>query len=294
MNTQRRWLGYDTFKLIVALLILLFLIFRLLQPAPAAALPPYPPANFTWTWSDATRQLSDPQGVVIFGLDEANARWVPLVPNEIGAALPQEGYRLEQGASGEWQILSMSGEVLYTLAAPQYRWVKSSLAQAAVPTATATPLPPSPTATPTKAAVGYPTATEVPAPTATPLTPPTPTPEAQPTPTPTPEAQPTPTPQAAAVEVPAACAAAAVPRLAVGSQAVVLSNLNFRSSPEIGANLVRTNRAGTRLTVLEGPVCTPYRNGAYLWWKVRDPAGEEGWSAEATLNGQIYLMGPAQ
>lgn len=37
MDTQRRWIGYDTFKLIVALILLLLLVFLLLQPpAPLA------------------------------------------------------------------------------------------------------------------------------------------------------------------------------------------------------------------------------------------------------------------
>lgn len=147
----------------------------------------------------------------------------------------------------------------------------------------ATEPPPQPTATATQA----PTPTEEPvAPTAEPAAlEPTATP-AQPAE----EAEATPTPAAAESAGGVDCPLALPPRLAVGDQARVMSNLNLRSDPGLESSLVRTHRVGTVLEVIGGPVCGTFDGGAYLWWEVRLPDGTTGWSAEGSSRANFYFL----
>lgn len=94
------------------------------------------------------------------------------------------------------------------------------------------------------------------------------------------------------IERDAVCPLALPPRLQVGKSAVVMTNLNMRSSPGIQDNWLLTNITGTKLQVIDGPVCTPYQNGAFLWWRVMNPEGLSGWSAEAQLQGNFYYLEP--
>ena len=85
-------------------------------------------------------------------------------------------------------------------------------------------------------------------------------------------------------------------RLQAGATVRVLDWLNFRTGPGLQYEVQRTNRPGTELEVIDGPVCTvkgsdPPR--AYLWWSVRMKDGREGWSAEAPLNYPNYFLEPA-
>ncbi len=102
--------------------------------------------------------------------------------------------------------------------------------------------------------------------------------------------------QAPAESVPVAqepdCPLALPPRLKVGGQARVITNLNMRSSPGIQNNWILTNPARTILDVIGGPVCTLYEGGAFLWWEVKNPAGKTGWSAEARQQGNFYFLEP--
>lgn len=88
------------------------------------------------------------------------------------------------------------------------------------------------------------------------------------------------------------CPLALPPRLQVGKQARVITNLNMRSSPGIKNNWLLTNPRGTILDVIGGPVCTLYEGGAFLWWQVINPAGKTGWSAEARQQGNGYFLEP--
>jgi hypothetical protein len=46
--------------------------------------------------------------------------------------------------------------------------------------------------------------------------------------------------------------------------------------------------------ILGGPECTRYEGGAtYLWWQIKLPNGQVGWSAEASASGAFYFMEPA-
>jgi len=78
-------------------------------------------------------------------------------------------------------------------------------------------------------------------------------------------------------------------------QAVIQRRLNFRSSPGIMNNWIKTNLPGTLVEVIGGPECTRYKNGgAYLWWQIRLPDGQVGWSAEASAFGAFYFMEPVR
>lgn len=86
-------------------------------------------------------------------------------------------------------------------------------------------------------------------------------------------------------------------RIEVGDTVKVLDWLNFRIGPGLNYPIQRTNRPGTELEVIGGPVCTvkggdPPR--AYLWWNVRAQDDREGWSAEAPLNFPNYFLEPVR
>lgn len=171
-----------------------------------------------------------------------------------------------------------------------------------VPT-TSTPLLSTPTVT--TASSTAPALTETPLPTTIPPTntatlsptPPTetstPTLVPSPTESPVPEVLPTPI-----VEIPTEtveCEAVSRSQLQVGMQAVIQRRLNFRSSPGIMNNWIKTNIPGTPVEVIGGPACTRYKNGgAYLWWQIRLPDGQIGWSAEASAFGAFYFMEPVR
>jgi hypothetical protein len=80
----------------------------------------------------------------------------------------------------------------------------------------------------------------------------------------------------------------------MGMSATILRRLNFRSSPGIQDNWLRTNIPGTIVEVIGGPECLPYIAGAYVWWQIRLPDGEIGWSAEGSIHGTFYFMEPGQ
>jgi len=152
-----------------------------------------------------------------------------------------------------------------------------------VVSASSTSAPPTATLIPTN------TSTPIPSPTNLPTLTDTPIPSA--TESPVPEVLPTPI-----VEIPAdtnTCEAISHSQLQVGMQAAVVQTVNFRSSPGIFNNWIKTNLPNTQVEVIGGPSCTRYENGgAYLWWQVKLPDGRIGWSAEASAFGKFYFMEP--
>jgi len=169
---------------------------------------------------------------------------------------------------------------------------------------TPTPLPPTKTITSTPT-VKSSTQTSIPptvtpAPTNTPLPTSTQTPERTTTPeateSPATETSPTPTPIAENPSEPGeVCAKLAPPQLQVGMKAIIQRRLNFRSSPGIKDNWILTNSVGTQVEVVGGPTCTRYEDGiAYLWWQIKLPNGQVGWSAEASAHGYLYFMEPVR
>jgi hypothetical protein len=76
-------------------------------------------------------------------------------------------------------------------------------------------------------------------------------------------------------------------------KATIVRRLNFRSSPGIFNNWIFTNNPNTEVEIIGGPSCTRYQNGgAYLWWQIKLPDGQIGWSAEASAFGAFYFMEP--
>lgn len=151
-----------------------------------------------------------------------------------------------------------------------------------------------------------PTAT-VPAPASTAMPEPTQTESAptQPPVTETPVVEATPTETAAAQTPPADPQPVSDPnecpsnptRIQVGMTVRVLDWLNFRAAPGLGKTIQTTNRPGTQMEVIDGPVCTMQGGNpprAYLWWNLRMADGREGWSAEAPLNFPNYFMEPVE
>jgi hypothetical protein len=76
--------------------------------------------------------------------------------------------------------------------------------------------------------------------------------------------------------------------------ATILRRLNFRSSPGIENNWLLTNIPGTEVQVVGGPECVPHFTGAYVWWQIKLPDGQIGWSAESSQFGLFYFMEPSQ
>jgi hypothetical protein len=126
----------------------------------------------------------------------------------------------------------------------------------------------------------------------------TPTTEALPTGTPAPTATPevTSTPEITLTPTPlatsdlATCPLALKSYLKVGRAANVATTLNMRSSPEFAGNLVDTLASDTKVVVIDGPICTPFLDGAYVWWKVRQANGLTGWVVEGSLKGNTYFL----
>jgi len=81
-------------------------------------------------------------------------------------------------------------------------------------------------------------------------------------------------------------------QLQAGINATILRRLNFRTSPGIQNNWIRTNIPGTQVEIIDGPICLPHFMGAYVWWQIKLPDGQIGWSAEASLFGRFYFMEP--
>ena len=84
------------------------------------------------------------------------------------------------------------------------------------------------------------------------------------------------------------CKALSHSQLAVGEQAVIQRNLNFRSSPGIANNWIKTNLAGAQVKIVGGPECLPHEaGGSYVWWQIELTDGQIGWSAEASSQGSF-------
>ena len=136
-----------------------------------------------------------------------------------------------------------------------------------------------------------PTGTQSLTPTATPTWTPTPTPTASVTPTFTPSATFTPT----LTPTKDICSLALKSQLEIGKIARVKTDLNFRVAPGLDQKWILTHLYDTRVEIIGGPVCTPYLNGAYMWWQVRRLSdGSTGWSAEGSAISSYYFLEPVE
>jgi len=144
-----------------------------------------------------------------------------------------------------------------------------------------------PILTPTATNVAVSTQTPLPSPTTTEISAPTATPLPSPSTIPVSS---TSTPISGTPAATACDAASSHSRLQAGMSAIILRRLNFRSSPGIQNNWLLTNNPGTKVEVIGGPECIPHSIGAYVWWQIKLPDGQIGWSAEASQQGMFYFM----
>ena len=146
-----------------------------------------------------------------------------------------------------------------------------------------------PILTPTATNIAVSTQTPLPSPTTTEISAPTATPLPSPSTIPVSS---TSTPISGTPAATACDAASSQSRLQAGMSAIILRRLNFRSSPGIQNNWLLTNNPGTKVEIIGGPECIPHSIGAYVWWQIKLPDGQIGWSAEASQQGMFYFMEP--
>lgn len=81
------------------------------------------------------------------------------------------------------------------------------------------------------------------------------------------------------------------PTLTIGGAAVINTTegdtLRVRSGPGLSFSVVANLNAGVRVTLLEGPRSAE----GYVWWRVRTPAGQEGWVVESADGVRTLLPG---
>lgn len=289
MDSSARATGYDLFKLIVAIILLLIFICLLVwtpanAPQAGTPTPADTPISPTQTRLVATTIAPPIPSPAETSTSNASTVTAPPLPS------PTETPASSRLTSTALPIpppigTSTSNELTATfppIPSPTGTSAPGALTATALPIAspittsslqTVTPvLIPSPTRTSTSVpptSIPSPTQSPVPAPSSTPI-----------------------------VEVPSdteVCdAATSRSRLQVGRNAIILRRLNFRTSPGIRNNWILTNIPGTQVEIIDGPVCLPHFIGAYLWWQIKLPDGRLGWSAEASLFGKFYFIEPVK
>jgi hypothetical protein len=74
---------------------------------------------------------------------------------------------------------------------------------------------------------------------------------------------------------------------------VINAVIPLRASPAVNSrNILMPLVQGTNLEVVGGPVCTPYLDGANVWWIVRAPDGLKGYAAEGSAASATYYLTP--
>ena len=338
MDAKHNVRSYDWFKFVVAVILALIALLLLLRakkaPALSAAgavaseaqaeiqakLPKFPSAGFEWKYDAARGVLLNPEGRAVYRLDPDLGKWVPELPEDLRAKLP-EGFRVGE-VDGQWQITGPEGKALFrwnpktlswegveapTVELPEFpaagfEW-KFDAAQGVLlnPEGRAVYrldpdlgkwVPELPEDLRAKLPAGFRVGEvdgqwQITGPDGKVLfrwNPETLTWEAVEETSTAGTAEPT----------EAGDCAARPARLKVGDSAKVLTNLNLRSSPGIGENWLLTMPAGTVVEVIGGPECLPYGDGAYRWWQVRLPDGRTGWAAEAPIHGDSYFLEPVK
>ena len=84
--------------------------------------------------------------------------------------------------------------------------------------------------------------------------------------------------------------------LSVGITAKVVTAadpLLLRDTPVEGAGILERLYPGTKVTVVDGPLCGRYRSVYFWWWKVQSPSGKIGWVVEGSDVTDISFIQPA-
>ncbi|NPA31432.1 MAG: SH3 domain-containing protein [Chloroflexi bacterium] len=141
MDAKHNVRSYDWFKFVVAVILALIALLLLLRskkaPALSAAgavaseaqaeiqakLPKFPSAGFEWKYDAARGVLLNPEGRAVYRLDPDLGKWVPELPDDLRAKLP-EGFQIGE-VDGRWQITAPDGKVLF-------RWNPETLTWEAV------------------------------------------------------------------------------------------------------------------------------------------------------------------
>ena len=265
MNAKPRFIPYDGFKLIVAIILLVIIIGLWMtstngqgapvpmadsenmeesvaepestqepaptpQPEPVEAemeLPALPEPSEGLSYDKESGFVLNAEGKALYQLDEDGTGWVPVIPDDM------KSMQISSEDGSSWS-LSDDESTKYTWDAASHSWVEIPQEEVA----------------------------EEPA-------------------------------QEETTTV-AACEGASPPQLSPGGEAEVLSNVNFRSSPGIGDNWLATLQTGSRLKVLSETTCLPHGSGAYLWWQLEREDGTIGWTAEAPISGTTYFIQPVE
>jgi hypothetical protein len=279
-------------------------------------LPPFPDAGVELLYQSDSNTLTDPNGNAIYILDTDNFVWKPILPDDIAGDLPG-GAEISQDENDSWYIFGSDGGAIYSWDSNSSSWrkvepdtsdlppfpdvdvdllyqaedntlttpdgialfqlnIELNLWEPMIPDEITSSLPDGVKSSPGEgglwtltSASGEPLYTWDPANLAwDPVTP-------------------------APVEPPthALCPLTLPPKLRVGIEAEVISNLNLRSSPGIGNNWLQTMRSGTKVKVIGGPICLTHEEGEYLWWQLELDDGQTGWSAEAAFE-EYYFLEP--
>ncbi|MBT3313094.1 MAG: SH3 domain-containing protein [Anaerolineae bacterium] len=260
MNANRRFIPYDGFKLLIAIILLLIIIGLWMTstdgrgapvpmadsenmeetvaepqptqepiptPQPEVELPPFPEPSEGLSYDEESGFIVNAEGKALYQLNEDGTGWVPVIPDEM------KSMQISSEDGFSWSLGDADG-AKYTWDAASHSWVEVPQEEIAEEPAQEE------TATVT------------------------------------------------------ACEGASPPQLSSGGEAEVLSNVNFRSSPGIGDNWIATLQTGSRLKVLGETACLPHGSGAYLWWQLEREDGTIGWTAEAPLSGTSYFIQPVE
>lgn len=86
-------------------------------------------------------------------------------------------------------------------------------------------------------------------------------------------------------------------RLEVGIRAEVVTAtdpLLLRNTPSENTTVLERMAPGTVVTVIDGPLCGPYRSVYFWWWKVLAPSGKTGWVVEGSDVTDLIFIQPAE
>ncbi len=260
MNAKPRFIPYDGFKLLIAIILLLIItglwmtstdgrgapvpmadsdnmeevvaepeptLEPLPTPQPEVELPPFPEPSKGLSYDADSGFIVNAEGKALYQLNEDGTGWVPVIPDEM------KSMQISSEDDSSWS-LSDDESTKYTWDAASHSWVEVPQEEAAEE------------------------------------------------------------PAQEEISTVAACEGASPPQLSPGREAEVLSNVNFRSSPGIGDNWIATLQTGSHLKVLGETACLPHGSGAYLWWQLEREDGTIGWTAEAPLSGTTYFIQPVE